>query len=213
MRSAARVAVASCAVLAAAGASAPASAQTVPYTAHPFVQSPATSLEVSGPLSEFRAGTRARVTVPSDWRRERVSGGRLRFLTPGSGCRYRVTFSVITSRAPEGDALTRLDALLPVPRANRLLDQGQRGRTAFRVIRPVRQDGRVELRGLRTGLLTRRADIAGAGQVAWSDLSVTAVSRPGDECHSGTYRERMGPQIGDALATARTTLKFVRAPS
>jgi hypothetical protein len=210
MTSAARTATAA-AVLAMVAAGAPvASAQTIPYTAHSFAQSPATGLEVSGSLSEFRAGTRVRVTVPRDWRRERVAAGRLRFLTPGVGCRYRVTFSVTTTRGAEGDALARLDALLPVPGANRLLDQGQRGRTAFRVVRPVRQDGRVELRGLRSGLLTRRADVAGAGQVAWSDVRVTAISRPGDECHSGTYRVRMGPQLGDALATARTTLRFAR---
>jgi hypothetical protein len=59
-------------------------------------------------------------------------------------------------------------------------------------------------------VLTRRTDIVPAGQVAWSDVTVSAISRPGDECHSGTYRNRMGPQLGDALATARTTLTFDR---
>jgi len=44
-------------------------------------------------------------------------------------------------------------------------------------------------------------------------LAVTAASRTGDECHCGTWRERRGPQIGDALATARTSLHFVRKPS
>jgi hypothetical protein len=139
-------------------------------------------LPVSGPLSEFRAVARARVVVPGEWRRESTPAGRLRFLTPG----------------------------VPSPNAARLLDGGVRGATAFRVIRPERSDQRVGLRGLRTSVLTRRTDIVPAGQVAWSDVTVSAISRPGDECHSGTYRNRMGPQLGDALATARTTLTFDR---
>jgi hypothetical protein len=76
------------------------------------------------------------------------------------------------------------------------------------VTRPVTTDGRVAIQGLRSAVLTRRTDITPAGQVAWADLSVSARSRPGDECHSGTYRKTVGPQIGDALATARTTLRF-----
>jgi hypothetical protein len=61
-------------------------------------------------------------------------------------------------------------------------------------------------------VLTRRADIAPAGQQVWTELRATAVSRRGDECHSGTYRESLGPALGDALATARTRLRFVRRP-
>jgi hypothetical protein len=210
MRPAARLAVASCAALAVAGASAPAApAATTTYRVHSFDQSVATGLEVTGPLARFRAISRVRVVVPGDWRRESAPAGRLRFLTPGAGCRYRVTFSVSSVRAAAGDAATRVDALLPVPRVNRLLDEGRRQGSAFRVIRPLRtQDPRIELRGVRSAVLTRRADIAGAGQVAWSDVAASALSRPGDECHSGTYRVRMGPQLADALATARTTLRF-----
>jgi hypothetical protein len=210
MRPAARIALAAGAALAIASAAAPtAPAATTQYRVHSFDQSVATGLQVTGPLARFRAISRVRVLVPGDWKRESAPAGRLRFLTPGVGCRYRVTFSVRSNRAPAGDVPTRVNALLPIPRANRLLDEGQRRGSAFRVILPLRtQDPRTELRGVRTAVLTRRADIATAGQVVWSDVSVSALSRVGDECHSGTYRVRMGPQLADALATARTTLRF-----
>jgi hypothetical protein len=183
------------------------------YVARSFKQPGESGLAVTGPLSEFRAVSRVRVTVPAEWRRESAPAGTLRFLTPGTGCRYRVTFSVNTTLAAPGDAAARVDTLLPSPSAARLLDGGVRGATAFRVIRPQRSDQRVQLRGLRSGVLTRRTDIAPTGQVAWSDVIASAISRPGDECHAGTYRNRMGPQLGDALVTARTTLSFVRAES
>ena len=211
MRSAARFLTAAGTALATACAVAPAaSAATNEYVAHSFDQSIASGLEVTGPLSEFRALSRVRVTVRADWRRERTSEGRLRFLTPGFGCRYRVTFTVSTTRAPAGDAAARVDAELPSPSPARLLDAGVRGRSAFRVIRPVRSDGRVQLHALRTSVLTQRRDIVPAGQVVWSDVIASAISRPRDECHSGTYRKRMGPQLGDALATARATLDLER---
>ena len=59
-------------------------------------------------------------------------------------------------------------------------------------------------------MLTRRDDVAPAGQVAWTELRVTAASRSGDECHAGTWREALGPVIGDSLAVARATLRFTR---
>jgi hypothetical protein len=194
------------------GLPAAAQAATGDYSSRSFTQPAATGLTVTGPgpLSRFRAVSSVRVIVPTNWRRESSAAGTLRFLTPGTGCRYRVTFSVRTQLAAPGEAAARVDAALPSPTPARLLDGGVRGATAFRVIRPQRQDGRVQLRGQRTAVLTRRDDIVPAGQVAWSDVLVSAISRPGDECHAGTYRERMGPQLGDALATARTRLDFER---
>jgi len=97
---------------------------------------------------------------------------------------------------------------LPAPGPRYLLDSGVRGGRAFRVVR-ARTSGGVRVDAVSTGILTRRADIAPSGQVAWGEIRVTATSSPGDECHSGTYREALGPQIGDALATAKARLKFV----
>jgi hypothetical protein len=196
------------------GAVPAAHAATNTYTARSFTEPANPGLTVQPPLDEFRAVSRARVIVPSNWTRLSAPAGRLRFLTAGTAaCRYRVTFTVHTTLAATGEASARLDQQLPSPGAQRVLDSGTHGAAAFRVVRPVSSDARVRLNALRTTVLTRRTDIVPSGQAAWSDLTATAISRPGDECHSGTYRQALGPQLGDALATARTTLDFVRPSS
>jgi hypothetical protein len=210
MRSAVARSAAGVGLALALGLPAAAQADSGNYVARSFTQPADAGLTVTGPLSDFRAVARVRVVVPAEWRRESAPAGRLRFLAPGGTCAYRVTFSVATTRAAPGDAAARLDAVLPSPSPARLLDGGVRGATAFRVIRPQRSDARVQLQGLRTSVLTRRTDIVPAGQVVWGDLLASAISRPNDECHSGTYRNRMGPQLGDTLATARVTVDFAR---
>ena len=137
--------------------------------------------------------------------------GLLRFITPRSNCRYQVLFSVASRLAAPRAAVDYVADALPSPSASRLLDSGQRGsNSAFRVIHEQGKGAVVSLRALWAGVLTGRADIAPAGQIAWSELGVTAASRPGDECHAGTWRDVLGPQLGDALATTRTRLAFVR---
>ncbi len=42
------------------------------------------------------------------------------------------------------------------------------------------------------------------GQSLWLEVWLTGLSRAGDECHSGTYRQTLGPQFGDVSATLRT---------
>jgi hypothetical protein len=179
------------------------------YVARSFTETARSGLAVTGPLADRRAVARARVVVPAEWRRLSAKAGQLRFETPGGSCRYRVTFTVDSRLTAPGEAAQRASELLPGPGARYLLDSGQRGRSAFRVIRERTTD-RVRVRGLRLGVLTRRSDIVPAGQLAWSEIGVSAASRPGDECHSGTYRESVGPQLADALATARSLLRFAR---
>ncbi|MDX6681236.1 MAG: hypothetical protein QOG94_1275 [Solirubrobacteraceae bacterium] len=165
---------------------------------------------VAAPLSQFVVVARARVVVPASWRRLPAPAGQQRFETRRSpGCRYRVTFSVSKRLAAPGDAETYVAAGLPAASAPYLLDSGVHGSRAFRVVRQKAASA-VRVDGLWAGVLTRRTDIAPSGQVMWSEIHVSARSRAGDECHSGTYREVLGPQIGDALATATTTLRFVR---
>jgi hypothetical protein len=168
-------------------------------------------LAVTGPLSEFRATARARVVVPSAWRSLRMPAGRLRFQSVNNpSCRYNLTYSVRSVLASSQDAAAYVAAKLPVPRAPYLLDSGVRGSRAFRVVRQ-QGTGRVRLDALWASVLTRRSDIAPGGQVAWSEVRVTAMSRAGDECHAGTWRDALGPAIGDSLAVARTTLHFTKA--
>jgi hypothetical protein len=188
-----------------AGAAAPTSSD---YVARSFTGTAASGLPVTGPLAPRRAVARVRVVIPARWRVLSAPAGRLRVITPGTSCRYRVTFTVSAALGAPGDAVARVDAGLPSPGPNRILDSGTHGSSAFRVTRPTSADQTVQLRGLRSGVLTRRTDIVPAGQVAWSDVRVSAGSRVGDECHSGTYRQVLGPQLGDALATARVRLDF-----
>jgi hypothetical protein len=61
--------------------------------------------------------------------------------------------------------------------------------------------------------------LAGTNALGESTPQVAATDDPmakalsectGDECHSGSYRQRVGPQLGDALASARTSFRFVK---
>jgi len=180
------------------------------YATRSFTERADPGLAVSGSLSEYRVVSRARVIVPEDWSRLRAPSDRLRFLTRGTpSCRYALTVTVRSLLGEPGDASERAAERLPARSASYVLDSGRRGSGAFRVVRRASSD-RVRVDGLWTSVLTRRDDIARDGQVAWSEIRVTAASRAGDECHSGTYREALGPQVGDALATARARLFFVR---
>jgi hypothetical protein len=176
-----------------------------------FTQPASTGLAVSGPLDEFRAVARARIAVPGGWRKLSSKAGQARFeSTQSPGCHYRVTFTVATRSAAAGDAERYVAVALPAASAPYLLDSGVHGSRAFRVVRQKSTSG-VRIDALWASVLTRRKDIAPSGQVVWSEIRATASSRAGDECHSGTYREALGPQIGDALAIARSTLRFVKA--
>ena len=112
--------------------------------------------------------------------------------------------------APAADAADRVAARLPAAGPRYVLDGGERGNRAFRVIRRKSSGGQVRVDALWTGVLTRRADVAPAGQAAWTEIRVRAASRSGDECHAGTWREALGPAIGDSLAVARTALHFTK---
>jgi hypothetical protein len=166
---------------------------------------------VSGSLSDYVVTSRARVMTPGQWRRRAARAGRLRFATTQNpGCHYDLTYSVTSVLAPAGEARDFVAARLVPAGPRYVLDSGERGSAAFRVVRRKSVGGRVRVDALWAGVLTRRADIAPAGQVAWSEIRVTARSRSGDECHSGTWRQALGPAIGDSLAVASTALRFSR---
>jgi hypothetical protein len=188
-----------------------AQAATTTYVVRAFTEPASSGLAVKKPLDEFRAVSGARVIVPSDWRPLTAKAGQLRVLTPGTTCRYRVTFTVRTRLGAPGDAVDRVTAALPAAGPGYLLDSGQREGAAFRVVRKRISAGLgVRVDAIWADVLTKRKDIVPSGQVAWTDVRVTATSLPGNECHSGTYREVLGPRLGDALAAAHARLKFVR---
>lgn len=189
-----------------------AGAQRGTFVTRTFTEPANPGLAVTGVLSGLRATSTARVVVPTSWRSLAAPAGRLRFLTINNpSCRYTVTYTLRSVLAPGQDASAYVAAGL-APRSSRyLLDSGVHGSRAFRVVRQPGIGGRVRLDALWAAVLTRRADIAPAGQVAWTEIRVSAVSRAGDECHSGTWRQVLGPAIGDSLAVARTGLRFTKA--
>jgi hypothetical protein len=176
-----------------------------------FTEPPRPGLAVTGALSHYVVTSRARVMAPGQWKRHAARAGRLRFTaTQNPGCHYDLTYRIESVLAAPGSASDFVAGRLVPVGARYLLDGGQRGNTAFRVVRRKSVAGRVRVDALWAGVLTRRADIAPAGKWAWSEIHVTARSRSGDECHSGTWRQSLGPAIGDSLAVARTTLRFSR---
>lgn len=189
-----------------------AGAQRGGFETRTFVEPAKPGLAVTGALSDYRVTSVGRVVVPTAWRRLAAPAGRLRFMTVNNrSCRYTVTYTVKSVLAPSQDASSYVTVGLPSPSARHLLDSGMRGNRAFRVVRQAGIGGRVRLDALWAGVLTKRTDIAPAGQVAWTEIRVTAVSGAGDECHSGTWRQALGPAIGDSLAVARTGLRFTKS--
>lgn len=187
-------------------------AQRGVFETRTFAEPAKPGLAVTGALTGFRVTSVGRVVVPTSWRRLAAPAGRLRFLTVNNpSCRYTVTYTVRSVLAPSQDASSYVTAGLPSPSARHLLDSGVHGNRAFRVVRRPGIGGRVRLDALWAGVLTKRSDIAPAGQAAWTEIRVTAVSGAGDECHSGTWRQALGPTIGDSLAVARTRLHFTKA--
>jgi hypothetical protein len=194
----------------AAAAQAAESRSSTPFT---LLQPDGAGLPATGNLSALRAGSAARVMVPDRWRRLGAPKGRLRLVARQSAnCTYDLTYGVTSLLGAADDtAATRVLAALPAAGAAYVLDGGTRGRSAFRVVRRPSEGGRVRIDARWAGLLTRRDDIVPAGRTAWTEIRVAVTSRRGSECHAGSYREALGPAIGDSLAVARTKLRFTPA--
>jgi hypothetical protein len=199
------------AVIAALAVPATALAASDTYRAYSFAQPASQGRAVEKPLDEFLATANARVVIRSDWKRLSAPAGRLKFsFRNNRSCGYTITFRVRTRAADDGSAEDYVTGALKAPSSGYVLDKGTHGAAAFRVTRLRTTDGTIKLSALYSRVLTKRDDIAPEGKVIWSDIVVSATSAKGNECHSGTYREVLGPRIGDALATAQTTLDFVR---
>ena len=149
-----------------------------------------------------REGLSINFVTPSAWTPlKQTRKTHLSFRVGTTNCRYAVTFTTRLAAADSGETpLEHVTAKLPAAGSAYVLDQGTRnGSAAWRVIRVkpsgASASGRVELRAMRAD----RRTITGVG--AWQETVASASSRAADECHAGTYRDVLGPQIGDALAT------------
>src|SRR4051794_36130124 len=138
-------------------------------------------------------GTSVNFFVPKAWQALRPKDKRhLSFHEGRPICRYAITFT--TRQAPDSTETPVEHVTKAVPAAGtpNLLDSGQRGSTAaWRVVR-LKTAGpsgtQVRLRAMRAD---RRS--IGSGAHVWQETVATAASRKGGECHSGTYREVLGP--------------------
>lgn len=138
-----------------------------------------------------------RVTWPSSWL---VVDGRPLTLREGTErCTYVITVTAALLPLEATTATVAAARLVPTE-DGKVLETGRRGSAAWRVVRrrgsdPVRVDA---LRAEPVRFLS-----AAEGRPVWLTTEVEARSTSGSECHAGTWRETLGPAIGDLLATAR----------
>jgi len=191
----------------------PAIAADSRYVSRTLTEPAKPGLAVTGVLSDSVVTSSARIVVLTSWRQLSAPAGKRRFRnTQNQSCHFTTTYAVRSVLAADQDAGEYVSARLPAASSRHLLDSGERGNRAFRVVRQAGIGGRVRVDALWAGVLTKRADIAPSGQTAWTEIKVSAISDRGDECHSGTWREALGPAIGDSLAVARTKLRFTKKP-
>jgi hypothetical protein len=161
---------------------------------------------IAGPGGGGRtARLRSRVSFPADWRRAGDPAQGLTIIERTRSCRYRVAvrLRVVTAAAADAAALVLAERPAAPPRG--LLDAGVRGTAAWRVVkRPGAGRIRLAATWARTTVHTR-PDGLPPDLHAYEQIVVSATAFAGDRCATGNYRDVVGPEIGDALATARVT--------
>lgn len=146
--------------------------------------------------------SRATVTLTFPARWEIVEAGRtgLRLREGTASCTYTVTAAIDVVAVDAASATDAARSLVPSG-DGRLLEAGRRGSAAWRVVKLHGNGTQVRLDAVRAQPL--RFISAQEGRPTWLATRLKAASDPGDECHSGTYRDTLGPYLGDALATLR----------
>jgi hypothetical protein len=157
----------------------------------------------------------ARLSFPTSWKRADSPATRVSLRTGSRGCRYSIVARTGVFVGSLADTSAATYALSLTPATGRLvLDEGIRGSSAWRVTRIGQASNRVILRAVGVSPLNSMSKQLGltGGRRAFQVTTVDAKSGAGDECHTGTYRNGVGPSIGDALATARgrAYVDFVR---
>jgi hypothetical protein len=146
------------------------------------------------------------IALPSSWSlRRSPSAIRLRD-HDFARCVYDTT---ITAQAVQSSATSPAEQIAAQQNidAKYVIDSGTRGRGAWRIVRqPGGSSKGVTVVG---DLLLPYAGGggSGAGPTTWVGLHAVASARPGSECHSGTYRQALGPQLGDAFASFRGIIR------
>jgi hypothetical protein len=146
-------------------------------------------------------GLSVNFVTPMTWTAVKRTTTHQSFRVGTTHCQYSVTFTTRFAEDSDETPLQHVTAALSTPSSPYLLDQGTRNSgAAWRVTRlkpASARNRRVQLRAMRADHRS-----LGGGERAWQETIASASSRAADECHAGTYRNVLGPQIGDALATA-----------
>lgn len=150
----------------------------------------------------LRALERASLLVPGTWHPLPHSSPRaLRFIGGLPECRFHITLTQRVVQSTDGSAADRLASSMP--HADALLDDGIRRAAAWRVILHKKSPADTVIAERTQKVSTAPDKLPPAGQAVWHELRARATEPPGGECHSGSYRDLVGPQLGDVMATAR----------
>jgi hypothetical protein len=140
------------------------------------------------------------LAFPATWKVLRRSATGLTLREGNDICMYTVQAQATIVHVDVSNATDAARSLVPTGDGH-LLETGQRGSAAWRVVKLRGNGTQVRVDAVRAQPLryiTKRD-----GQPTWLATRLKAASDPGDECHSGTYRDTLGPHLGDALATLR----------
>ena len=143
---------------------------------------------------------RATLSFPARWTIVSTSANHLRLREGTEQCSYTVDARIEVVQIDAPNAVAAARSLVPTGRGH-LLESGRRGSAAWRVVKLRGNRTQVRLDAVRAQPL--RFLSSQAGRPTWLATRLSATSGRNDECHSGTYRDTLGPYLGDALATLR----------
>lgn len=171
-------------------------ASPAPGTRSHEVEAPASVDGVDRPVSET-----VTLSFPAGWTTADAKAGQVALRNEAPACSYTITAAAEVVALDVTSATDAARSVVPTA-DGKLLESGRRGSAAWRVVKLHGDGERVRLDGVRAQPL--RYLSSQADRPLWLVTRIQAESDAGDECHSGTYRVRVGPALGDALATARS---------
>jgi hypothetical protein len=166
------------------------------------------AVPISATVDGFPAGKaqgKVRLNFPIAWK-ARTSATALTITKSTPACTYKVTAKADYVVGDKGaDTAPLVEAAAPA-KGPYLLDHGTRGTTSWRVTRVQDGSTRTRLVAVRmapTAITAGTKAPLPAGKQFFLRTTVRAIDGADDECHTGTYRQSLGPAIGDALVTQK----------
>lgn len=166
------------------------------------------AVPISSTVADFPAGKaqgKVRLNFPTGWA-AKTSATALTVTKATDACTYKVTAKADYVVADKGAATGPMVEAATPGKGPYVLDQGTRGTTSWRVTRVQDASMRTRLLAVRmapTAITAGKGAPLPAGKQFFLRTTVRAIDGAKDECHTGTYRESLGPAIGDALATQK----------